>query len=221
MSAAPDSRLQQARDRRSWLFAPVILLGVIFGPFKSSAGELIQHAALVPEISACDKRLEGIHVTSLDGGIGLIKKVVLASPHPRTVSVHSKNPYASLLPPVSRDTLVKKLALGSGEMQGSLNALAVLRARLLPGALFLVQLSPPRQKMIEQQDNEPTHNSRANMRKKWYDVFTHIIAGACGSLTVIIGQRLLTPNDQSSATRRTGRNDCNHDAPAGFAAAYG
>lgn len=28
MSAAPDSRLQPARDRRSWLFAPVILLGI-------------------------------------------------------------------------------------------------------------------------------------------------------------------------------------------------
>ncbi len=28
------------------------------------------------------------------------------------------------------------------------------------------------------------------------------------------------PNDPSSATRRTGRNDCNHDAPAGFAAAH-
>jgi hypothetical protein len=29
------------------------------------------------------------------------------------------------------------------------------------------------------------------------------------------------PNDPSSATRRTGRNDCNRDAPAGFAAAHG
>ena len=29
------------------------------------------------------------------------------------------------------------------------------------------------------------------------------------------------PNDPSSATRRTGRNDCNHDALAGFAAAHG
>ncbi len=29
------------------------------------------------------------------------------------------------------------------------------------------------------------------------------------------------PNDPSSATRRTGRTDCNHDAPAGFAAALG
>lgn len=28
-------------------------------------------------------------------------------------------------------------------------------------------------------------------------------------------------NDPSSATRRTGGNDCNHDAPAGFAAAHG
>jgi len=32
---------------------------------------------------------------------------------------------------------------------------------------------------------------------------------------------LMLPNDPSSATRRTGRNDCNHDAPAGFAAAHG
>ena len=30
-----------------------------------------------------------------------------------------------------------------------------------------------------------------------------------------------TPNDPSSATRPTGRNDCNRDAPAGFAAAHG
>jgi hypothetical protein len=30
-----------------------------------------------------------------------------------------------------------------------------------------------------------------------------------------------TPNDPSSATRRAGRNDCNRDAPAGFAAAHG
>jgi len=29
------------------------------------------------------------------------------------------------------------------------------------------------------------------------------------------------PNDPSSATRRTGRDACNHDAPAGFAAAHG
>jgi hypothetical protein len=29
------------------------------------------------------------------------------------------------------------------------------------------------------------------------------------------------PNDPSSATRRRGRNDCNRDAPAGFAAAHG
>ena len=29
------------------------------------------------------------------------------------------------------------------------------------------------------------------------------------------------PNDPSSATRRTGRNDCNRDAHAGFAAAHG
>jgi hypothetical protein len=29
------------------------------------------------------------------------------------------------------------------------------------------------------------------------------------------------PNDKSSATRRTGRNDYNRDAPAGFAAAHG
>jgi len=28
-------------------------------------------------------------------------------------------------------------------------------------------------------------------------------------------------NDKSSATRRTGRNDGNRDAPAGFAAAHG
>ena len=31
----------------------------------------------------------------------------------------------------------------------------------------------------------------------------------------------LMPNDPSSATRRTGRNNCNRDAPAGFAAAHG
>jgi len=32
---------------------------------------------------------------------------------------------------------------------------------------------------------------------------------------------ILISNDPSSATRRTGRNDCNRDAPAGFAAAHG
>ena len=32
---------------------------------------------------------------------------------------------------------------------------------------------------------------------------------------------MVTPNDPSSATRRTGRDDCNRDAPAGFAAAHG
>jgi hypothetical protein len=32
---------------------------------------------------------------------------------------------------------------------------------------------------------------------------------------------IMPPNDPSSATRRTGRNDCNRDAPAGFAAAHG
>ena len=31
---------------------------------------------------------------------------------------------------------------------------------------------------------------------------------------------LLPPNDPSSATRRTGRSNCNRDAPAGFAAAH-
>jgi hypothetical protein len=31
----------------------------------------------------------------------------------------------------------------------------------------------------------------------------------------------LPPNDESSATRRTRAFDCNHDAPAGFAAAHG
>ena len=29
-----------------------------------------------------------------------------------------------------------------------------------------------------------------------------------------------TPNDPSSATRRTRHNDCNHEAPAGFAAVH-
>jgi hypothetical protein len=33
--------------------------------------------------------------------------------------------------------------------------------------------------------------------------------------------RVKRPNDPSSATRRTGGNDCNRDAPAGFAAAHG
>jgi hypothetical protein len=32
---------------------------------------------------------------------------------------------------------------------------------------------------------------------------------------------LMTANDPSSATRHTGRNACNRDAPAGFAAAHG
>jgi hypothetical protein len=33
--------------------------------------------------------------------------------------------------------------------------------------------------------------------------------------------RVQPPNDPSSATRHAGRNDCNRDAPAGFAAADG
>ena len=33
--------------------------------------------------------------------------------------------------------------------------------------------------------------------------------------------RVATPNDPSSATRPTGRTDCNRDAMAGFAAANG
>src|SRR5215510_10266994 len=32
---------------------------------------------------------------------------------------------------------------------------------------------------------------------------------------------IVATNNPSSATRRTGRNDCNRDAPAGFAAACG
>ena len=48
-----------------------------------------------------------------------------------------------------------------------------------------------------------------------------------GSREVNHGLSLMTrlaqhrANDPSSATRRTGRNDCNRDAPAGFAAAHG
>ncbi|MBI3415872.1 MAG: hypothetical protein HY043_11245 [Verrucomicrobia bacterium] len=38
---------------------------------------------------------------------------------------------------------------------------------------------------------------------------------------VMVGCDSVPPNDPSSATRRTGRNDCNRDAPAGFAAAHG
>src|ERR1043166_1088348 len=34
-------------------------------------------------------------------------------------------------------------------------------------------------------------------------------------------RRVMRPNDPSSATRRTGRNDGHRDAPAGFAAAHG
>jgi hypothetical protein len=34
-------------------------------------------------------------------------------------------------------------------------------------------------------------------------------------------EALKASNDPSSATRRTGRTDCNRDAPAGFAAAHG
>jgi len=33
--------------------------------------------------------------------------------------------------------------------------------------------------------------------------------------------RVVMPNDKSSATRPTGRYDCNRDAMAGFAAALG
>ena len=39
-------------------------------------------------------------------------------------------------------------------------------------------------------------------------------------LAFILEERAETPNDPSSATRPTGRVNCNHDAHAGFAAAY-
>jgi hypothetical protein len=38
---------------------------------------------------------------------------------------------------------------------------------------------------------------------------------------VMVGCDSVPPNDPSSATRRTGRNDGNRDASAGFAAAHG
>jgi hypothetical protein len=47
---------------------------------------------------------------------------------------------------------------------------------------------------------------------------------ACGLLSAEMdgsSHARVTANDPSSATRRTGRNACNHDAPAGFAAALG
>jgi len=38
---------------------------------------------------------------------------------------------------------------------------------------------------------------------------------------VFFTEESVTPNDPSSATRRTGRNDCNRDAPAGLDAMKG
>src|SRR6185503_17551126 len=46
-------------------------------------------------------------------------------------------------------------------------------------------------------------------------------ASASKNRSEMFRRRDMMPNDKSSATRRTGRNDCNHDAPAGFAAAHG
>src|SRR6185295_14042429 len=40
-------------------------------------------------------------------------------------------------------------------------------------------------------------------------------------LVFVHRMRVATPNDPSSATRPTERHDCNSDAMAGFAAAYG
>ena len=37
----------------------------------------------------------------------------------------------------------------------------------------------------------------------------------------VFHNRVMSPNDLSSATRPTGRHDCNSDAMAGFAAAHG
>ena len=45
-----------------------------------------------------------------------------------------------------------------------------------------------------------------------------LLLGRCASISCVAS---MMPNDPSSATRRTGRVDCNHDAPAGFAAADG
>jgi len=40
-------------------------------------------------------------------------------------------------------------------------------------------------------------------------------------ISLVCHKRVMTPNDPSSATRRTGRNDCNRDAPAGLDAMMG
>ena len=58
---------------------------------------------------------------------------------------------------------------------------------------------------------------------KELEVFRRDEASLISSLLGVI-ERLhiaMTPNDPSSATRPTGRNDCNRDAMAGFAAAHG
>ena len=54
---------------------------------------------------------------------------------------------------------------------------------------------------------------------RWAQVRSAVKAQADDSVLEVM--RRIMPNDPSSATRRTGRNDCNRDAPAGFAAAHG
>ena len=47
------------------------------------------------------------------------------------------------------------------------------------------------------------------------------LVSARSSAVEIARRVLMWPNNPSSATRRTGGNDCNRDAPGGFAAAHG
>jgi len=45
--------------------------------------------------------------------------------------------------------------------------------------------------------------------------------GVKANVALALARGFPLQNDPNSATRRTGRNDCNRDAHAGFAAAHG
>ena len=56
-------------------------------------------------------------------------------------------------------------------------------------------------------------------KKTATNVARSILMVDCGDV-LLSSMRVMTANESSSATRRTGRHDCNRDAPAGFAAAH-
>jgi hypothetical protein len=70
-------------------------------------------------------------------------------------------------------------------------------------------------------ERDTTSDKRPSYGEQILEVVAHLCLGFLIFVPAIMMIVMLPPNDPSSATRRTGRNDCNRDAPAGFAAAHG